>query len=137
VCLPLCPFLQYLEELQHAWTDCPAVEITFDHLSYSVRNDSTIADAQVARAAAARRAKHGARDEDGAGAAAVAPSPSEENTPNLAKAVVHMATAPFRAMHALGRAAAKIPPAEDEVLLALAPCSGVIRPGQFCNKGGR
>ncbi len=122
-------YLEYLQQLSKAWQDCPAIEIAFDNLAYAVRNDATIADAKVARAAAARRAKTGAAA--ASGGVPVAPSASEENTPNLAKAVLHMGLLPVRLAQAAYRAATGVKSDPDETLFALAPCSGVITPGSM------
>jgi hypothetical protein len=116
-------YLEYLNQLSKAWSDCPAVEIAFDGLQYKVRNDATIADAKVAKTADLRKAKSGA---DGV---STAPTASEENIPNLAKAALHLALTPSRLVQAGYRAAAGVQPDPEEVLQSLAPCSGVIRPG--------
>lgn len=111
-------YIEYLRALQAKWNDCPSVELVFKDLSYCVRNGSTIADArsQAAREARARTGHS-------------IPSKAEENIPDLAKATMTLGLLPYTIVrqaydHLTG---AVIDPAET--LVALAPVSGVIRPG--------
>lgn len=124
-------YLQYLEALGDAWKDCPAVEVAFDQLTFAIRNEATIADAVQAARRARRGSGQGADLGIASGAAVKAPTAAEENTPNLAKAVVQMALAPVRLGQAAYRAATGVQPDPAEVLRALAPASGIIKPNSM------
>lgn len=110
-------YLEYLHALRQSWSDCPSLSIAFQDLSFEIRNAATIEDAKQA----AQREKRGK--------AVGVPSKREENIPNLAKTVCAMALSPLRLGQATVRAAQGAKPDQAEVLRALAPASGCIKPG--------